>query len=240
MVVHVGGHGPVSVLWVDDEPRICEAAVRVLKPRFVVEAYTDPDAFMIEARARRHQLVVIDWNLRTCEGTDLCATLRSEGDVRPIALLSGKLATEHAKELAVQCGASKFIEKTAFETWAPQLEALLALPPGRTASGNISRRTPLELDGNVLKVRSYAATMRAKELAILEILLEDPIGEHSREEIARRVWGRHGEPETTLVDSVISSIRKKLGAARDLIERGPHGWRIQLVLDEKMREKKLK
>jgi DNA-binding response OmpR family regulator len=225
----------IPVLWVDDELRICTTAVRVLgKHGFAVEAHTDPEEFMRAARSRLHRILVADWNLRTCEGSALLSKLRLEGDKRLMALLSGKLATDHAREIAKECGADDFIEKTAIETWAPSLEAMLRLPATRRVSGVVR----VELDGNVLKVWNYAAKLGAKERAVVEFLLEDPNRERSLEEIALRVWGRHGEPETTLVESTISRIREKLGAERDLIERGAIGWRIRAYV--KMDVKNLK
>jgi len=139
-------------------------------------------------------------------------------------LVSAKLAAKHARELVAQCGANEFFEKPDVMTWAPRLKAMLRLPPYRSVSG-VGR---IQLDGNRIRIRDYAATLRGKERTLVEFLLEDPDRERSLEEIALRVWGRHSEPQTTLVESTISRIREKLGEERDLIERGPVGWRIRV------------
>jgi two-component system OmpR family response regulator len=211
----------VSILLIDDEPRICTCVARAMSAHgFEVESHSTPDAFMTAARARTHRALLIDWNLRTEEGTRLCRGLRLNGDERPIALTSGKLDTAHARRLAEECGADAYFAKPAIETWPTQLRDVLDRAEPR------ARLPSLILAGDVVIVPDYAAPLSPTEQKVVAFLLSEPGRQRGRLEIARHVWGLHSEPHTTLVDTVISRIRKRLGSEAHRIERTEEGWRV--------------
>lgn len=136
------GAGPASLLLLDDETAVCRALVRLLGVRGIqTKGCSSPDEFMILARTGKHRALLVDWNLRDREGTDLIAQLRSEGESRPIGLMSGNVTPSHGRELAEEAGADVFIAKVIdTSTFVEEVQALLvaivpaiqwALAPGR-------------------------------------------------------------------------------------------------------------
>jgi DNA-binding response OmpR family regulator len=218
----------LRVLLIDDEPAIGRAVARALKGYDIaVEVHSDVDDFLKSARARTHRALLIDWNLRSCEGTELCATLRGEGDTRPIALVSGKLDVDHARDLARSAGADRYIEKaTRASELARQIKNLARRrkrPPTvyKCVVGTIELRP-----GKII-VHDYTASPRPLEYQLLQYLLDHPGQVLSRERLAHGVWQKR-IPTSTMVESAISRLRKLLGTAADLIETVPGGYRIRM------------
>lgn len=104
----------ISLLLVDDELPVRRATARHLRTRGIaVDAYGTPEDFMSAARKRVQDMLLLDWNLVSCEGSTLCRSLRFEGDPRPMVLWSGKMSQAHGREIALRAGANDFIQKGA-------------------------------------------------------------------------------------------------------------------------------
>lgn len=134
--------GTASLLLLDDEEAVCRALVRLLRARGIqAKGCSSPDEFMALARTGKHRALLLDWNLRDREGTDLIAQLRSEGESRPIGLMSGNVTPSHGRELAEEAGADVFIPKLVDTSkFVEEVQGLLAaivptiqraLTPGR-------------------------------------------------------------------------------------------------------------
>jgi DNA-binding response OmpR family regulator len=213
---------------IDDEPAIGRSVARSLKPFDIdVDATSEVADFLKAARTRLHRALLIDWNLRSCEGTELCATLRGEGDMRPIALVSGKLDVDHARELARSAGADRFIEKPTPATDLARQITNLARRRKRPPTVYKTLVGTIELRPGKIIVHDYTASPRPLEYQLLQYLLEHPGQVLSREQLAHGVWQKR-IPTSTMVESAISRLRKLLGTAADLIETVPGGYRIRM------------
>lgn len=240
---------PTRVLLLDDEASISRAAALALRSYGIdLDSCEEVDHFIHLASTRRHRALIIDWNLRTCEGTDICARLRRDGEERPIAILSGKLDADHGREMAQATGADCYIAKpSAAEDLAHEIWLLLdsrssakqhtaqvraALPHGHRFQCLVRK------DGSTLTIglcedrvviSDYIVRLRPKELELLEVLLRRSGQVVSKDELARLVWGVRSAPTTSIVETSMSRLRTALGNAGGIIETVRGGYRISVA-----------
>jgi DNA-binding response OmpR family regulator len=176
------------VLLLDDEAAVGRAVTTATHPvGITVDAVQEVQVFFEAVERKEHDVLIIDWNLRVCEGTEICERLRSQNETRPIALLSGKLDSEHARELALAAGADGYIEKPLnLASLVAEIEALLRTSQTqmRTTKRTVFRCTPfadgrqvtvqLAYDRVKVTVANEVLRLRPKEFELLQALLERP------------------------------------------------------------------
>jgi two-component system response regulator RegX3 len=223
----------LRILVVEDEPAIRRGLLDV----FVHQGFEATGAANGEEGLRAglsgtHELVVLDLMLPGISGFDVCERLRAEHPRLPILLLTARGAEEDILR-GFRVGADDYVTKPfslaellarvnallrragerALETIAPFRVGALAIEPARL----------IALDGDT------EIELTRREVELLALLAEERGRIVSRRTLLREVWRfEHAEQlETRTVDMHVAKLRKKLGAARDLIEtvRG-EGYRL--------------
>ena len=79
-------------------------------------------------------------------------------------------------------------------------------------------RSDVSLDGRLHQVRLGGAevSLSPTEFRLLQVLMESPGVVQGKELLLRRVWGLDNPAETTVVETYISYLRRKIGAGLDL------------------------
>lgn len=212
-------------------------------PSFVLEGHATLDSFLDAAREQRHDVLLLDWNLRAGLGTRACALLREEGETRPIVITSGCLETEFARDEAREAGASEFIDKTSsVEEWRLRLARLASCAPYRSRS-RVSGVHKLDVQGHTASVElrdgaailhAYRVALRPLEFDLLEHLLERIGTVVSSASLIAAIWK---EPlaqtaegvaaQKARVATTMNRLRRSLGASADMIETTRGGYRIR-------------
>ena len=236
-----------SLLLLDDDQAVCDALTRLLVHHGIdVEGCTTPDAFMALAQARNHRALLVDWNLKVCEGTTLIEKLRNEAELRQMGLMSAKVTTAHGEQLALEAGADAYIDKTFDKPFVAAVLSLLegtsiaAPAPSRRgqpvrSSGTALRAqrtgfsTTIELRGDLVLLHDCPVELRSKEQAVLRCLIENAGSIVSKETLAREVWGLTATQATTLIKTTMYRLRERLGSAGSLIEHGNDGYVIRVA-----------
>lgn len=231
------------MLLLDDDAPFRAALERVLRNRgLVVEAHASLESFLNAVRAHRHDVLLIDWNLWTILGTDVCSDLRAEGETRPIVLISGAIELELGRRQAEGAGASDFIQKTASaDEWQLRIIQLVRGPANRapTRSG-VHRLDPgvhaasLELrDGDVV-FGAYRVTVRPQEYRLLEHLLAHAGTVVSSDALIVALWSEPvaRSPEAVAlqrarVTTTMNRLRDALGASSGVVETVRGGYRVR-------------
>ena len=232
----------LRILLIDDEPLIGEALRRAVSPHgILLDAFTDLGLFLAAARTGEHAALVLDWNLRAAEGTALCLQLRRHGELRPIALLSGKLDADHARELAREAQADAFIPKPiSAGDLVRALHSLAQLPKrAPLASGEYSLSSGanvtsfgLRPDTRHVVLRDHHIRLRATEFAIFRFLVARRGKDVSNEELIAQVLelplprtldAKQGQLH--LLHVHISRLRGKLGDV-EIVRTVAGGYRI--------------
>src|SRR3990170_3299389 len=158
-------------------------------------------------------LIVIDVNTPQLDGIDLCRNLRGESVV-PILLLTPRNNEAHILEV-YQAGVDECVPKpispalfiakvTAWlrRTWMMPAEALDTVKVSDLSLEPASRRV-VTAAGESIKLTNL-------EFRLLHLLMSHPGWVFESEEIIQRVWGLHGNGNSTLLKNVVYRLRRKI------------------------------
>ena len=205
-----------KILIVEDE----RAIVEILKFNLRKEGYAvleamDGEAGLTLARIEDPDLILLDLMLPKMDGFSVCKTLRSEGHLMPILMLTAR-EEEEDKVSGLEAGADDYITKPF------SMRELLA-----RVKANIRRRsldqTPqsaqavlqagdLTVDTvkyQVLK-NGVALELTQKEFDLLQLLVSEPGRVFTREELMVQVWNYDYFGDMRTVDVTVRRLREKI------------------------------
>ncbi|MGW6919445.1 response regulator transcription factor [Kitasatospora sp. NPDC054939] len=178
-------------------------------------------------RLQNADLVLLTLNLPDIDGLEICRAVRAAGDTPLIALADGD--GEVDRILALQSGADDSVRRSCgTRELIARIEAVLRRTrPHPAAPPSISRR-PLHIDGRTRVVRMHERPVKvtAKEFELLYLLAANPETVLSRKELMARVWDCDWLDSSRTLDTHVSSLRAKLGAASWIITVRGVGYRF--------------
>lgn len=222
----------LRILVVEDEPAIRRGLLDV----FVHHGFEASGAATGEEGLRvglsgGHDLVVLDLMLPGISGFDVCERLRTEHPRLPILMLTARGAEEDILR-GFRVGADDYVTKPfSLAELLARVKALLRRAGERTEEIAPFRVGALAIEPARLVARDGddEIELTRREVELLALLAEERGRIVSRRTLLREVWRfEHADQlETRTVDMHVAKLRKKLGAARDLIEtvRG-EGYRL--------------
>ena len=214
----------LRVLVVEDEPSLRGALLDALASRgFEVAGAEDGEEGLRAGRDGPVDLVILDVMLPRRSGFDVCEALRAARPRLPILLLTARGAEEDVLR-GFRAGADDYVTKPfSLAQLGARLDALLrragplAGPPRAPFAFGPWRVDPEALAAECGGLRVELSRREADLLAFFARERGRIVG---RRALLRDVWGlEHADRiETRTVDMHVAKLRKKLGAARDLIE----------------------
>jgi two-component system response regulator MprA len=203
----------VNILVVDDDPAVSSSLSRALRLEgYAVAVVADgPPALQVVA-ADRPDAVVLDLQLPTLDGIEVCRRLRAAGDDTPILMLTARDAIGDRVE-GLDAGADDYLVKPfALAELLARLRALLRRRPD-DAPGSLTF-ADLELDPATREGRRGDRTfpLTRIEFDLLELLLRHPRQVLTRETILDRVWGYTFDSGTNSLAVYIGYLRRKTEA----------------------------
>ncbi len=161
-----------------------------------------------------YDIILLDILLPNKTGLEVCAELRSKGVETPIIMLTALDAIPD-RIAGLHHGADDYLVKPyAFEELIARMDAVMRRQP----KNRVDRKSNILEYGDIIFNRETITITRkgqvlaftAKEVGILELLLERPGAVVSREHILDKVWGIATDPLTNIVDVYIGKVRRKL------------------------------
>lgn len=242
---------PKKIVLIDSEAEVGKLLGGQLRESgFHVITARDGAAGLGLVKERLPSLVVLDLNLPTISGLDVCRQLQADLSTRhiPIIILTA-LATEKHRILGFELGADDYVTKP-FSVREVILRIKKSLE--RSASHpEPSRKQKMTLGDLVLDPIRHEVTIQNKvvhltpiEFRLLEVLMQRPGRAFGRGTFLEVVWAQHSNTDTRTVDSHIRRLRGKLGAAGSAIETiVGYGYRlnenVSSPVQEEMRQLKL-
>lgn len=236
----------MNVLLIEDEARVAEFLERGLRAEnHNVTAVRSGVAGLDLARSGEFDVIILDLMLPDIHGFDVCQQLRYSSVLTPVLMLT---AIDHLDDRikGLRLGADDYMTKPFdFEELLARLEALVRRANNFRSDQGYLQVSDLVFERDTLRVLRgpHVISLSAKELALLELLMNSPGKVFSRTRILNSVWGYTKDPLTNIVDVYVARLRKKIDMDEfePLIEtvRG-HGYRIRdLSLERKSDEQQM-
>lgn len=214
-------HGPARdweqdlsqrILIVEDDASAAEFIANGLRQEghSVERVSTGPDALYLATR-ERFDAIVLDRNLPHLDGLSVLRSLRAAQVDSAVVILS---ALAHADERVngLKAGADDYLAKPfSLSELIIRLEILSRRRSTKTAE-TILRCGDLELDLLARRVRRGDQTINLlpKEFQILEYLMRNQGRVVTRSALLEHIWDYRFDPHTSLIDTHISRLRKKI------------------------------
>ena len=222
-----------TVLVIEDEKSIAEVITYNLrKEGFEVTWERDGRDGLITAQSSIPDLVVLDLMLPGIDGLQICRQLRSDSRTKDIRILMVTARTEETDEIVgFNMGADDYVTKP-FKI-RPLMHRIRALL--RRNDNPIEGKDAVALHGIEIDRTHHTASANGEDLdltptefRILWTLSCNPGRPFSRHELMDSARGDDANALERTIDVHVRSLRKKLGAAADLVQtvRGV-GYRFQ-------------
>jgi two-component system response regulator RegX3 len=215
------------ILLADDEPDILEPIRYSLSQQgFEVTCVADGDSAISEARSGAYDLLICDVLMPGTLGTDVCRTLRAEGDL-PIILLTARDA-ELDRVLGLELGADDYVTKPfSSAELVSRVRALLRRRELDRAGSSGTTRTSgglrINFTRHSVEVDGRSVSLTASEFNLLDLLTGEPERVFTRGQIMEHLWQTPHVGDPRACDAHVSNLRRK-------IERDPkHPTRIVTV-----------
>ena len=202
-----------SILVVDDEAGVRDLLCDALRiAGYEPEAAGDGAEAVKLWKSREFDLCIVDINMPTMDGFEFIETLRGQGSATPVLLLSARdSATDVARGLRI--GADDYVRKPfSLEELLLRVAAIL-----RRTSTNVDEDLAyqcgpltMNVDRHEVTYDTEAIEMSATEFRLLEILMARKNRLLTREQLLNEVWDIDFHSETSVLDTYISYLRKKI------------------------------
>jgi DNA-binding response OmpR family regulator len=202
------------ILFVEDDPEMSIFVQDWLESeKFRVEHTADgADAWQI-MEMTSFDLIILDWELPSIHGVELCRKFRAKGGTTPVLMLTGKGHLDD-KVSALDVGADDYLTKPFhLAELSARLRALLRR--GNVAAENKLIAGDIEIDRvkHEVKVRGAVVKLFPRDYDLLEFLMTNANTVYSADSLLMHVWNMDGDANETAVRSCIKNLRKKICAS---------------------------
>ena len=202
--------GPILV--VDDDPAICDTVEDALHlaGHSTIRA-TNGDAALEIIRRENVALVVLDVNMPKVGGFDVLRRLRALKDQTPVILLTAR-DDRHDVIEGFRVGADDYVTKPfGLEELLLRIAAVLRRSTTTTSDVLHCGALRIDRDRHLVTMDESPIELSPTEFRLLDYLLENQGRVMSREQILDAVWGINFDSSTTVVETFVSYLRRKLG-----------------------------
>ncbi len=202
----------MRALLVEDDATIAEFVGRGLREAgFAVDHEADGEAGLAAALRQPYDVAVVDLMLPRRDGLSLIEELRRRKVMTPVLILSARRSVDD-RVRGLQAGGDDYLTKPfAFAELLARVQALLR------RSTRVAEPTTLTVQDLTLDLLSRRVTragqpldLRPREFALLEYLMRNAGRVVSKTMILSHVWEYNFDPQTNIVDVVISRLRDKI------------------------------
>jgi len=201
------------IMIIDDEAGVRELLADALKlAGFETIAAADAMVAQTMLRTIKPDLLIVDINMPLMDGFEFIERIRGNGDNTPALMLSARGDRADITR-GLTLGADDYVTKPfGLEELVLRVRAILRRSQFTEAVPTILSCGPITLDEESHKVtfNSELVDLSPTEFRLLHVLLESKGRVLSKSLLLNEVWGINFETETTVVDTYISYLRKKL------------------------------
>jgi two-component system, OmpR family, response regulator len=202
----------MRALVVEDDATIADFVARGLREAgFAVDCATDGDAGLDLAVREPYDVAIVDVMLPKRDGLSLIDALRKRSVATPVLILSARRSVDD-RVRGLQAGGDDYLTKPF--AFAELLARVQALVRRATRTAEPTTLTVADLVVDLLSRRvtrgGTAIDLRPREFALLEYLMRNPGHVVSKTMILSHVWDYNFDPQTNIVDVLVSRLREKI------------------------------
>jgi len=202
----------VRALIIEDDQTIADFVARGLRESgFAVDRMPDGEAGLAAALQQPYDVAIVDLMLPKREGLSVIDELRRRGKSIPVLILSARRSVDD-RVRGLQAGGDDYLTKPfAFSELLARVQALVRRA-SRTPEQTVLTAGDLSLDLLTRKVTRAGVSidLRPREFALLEYLLRNAGRVVSKTMILSHVWEYNFDPQTNIVDVLVSRLRDKI------------------------------
>jgi two-component system OmpR family response regulator len=202
----------MRALVVEDDAAIAEFVARGLhEAGFAVDRAADGDDGLAAASRAPYDVAIVDLMLPKRDGLALIEQLRRQGIATPVLILSARRSVDD-RVTGLQAGGDDYLTKPfAFAELLARVQALVRRATRAPEPTALSFQD-LTLDLLTRRVARAGAAieLRPREFALLEYLMRHPGKVISKTMILSHVWAYNFDPQTNIVDVLVSRLREKI------------------------------
>jgi DNA-binding response OmpR family regulator len=202
----------VRALIVEDDRAIAEFVGRGLREAgFAVDQAPDGQTGLELALSEPYDVAIVDLMLPQRDGLSLIDELRRRGRATPVLILSARRTVDD-RVRGLQSGGDDYLTKPfAFAELLARIQALVrratrAPEPTTLTIGDLT----LDLLSRRVTRGATPIELRPREFALLEYLMRNPGKVVSKTMILSHVWDYTFDPQTNVVDVLVSRLREKI------------------------------
>jgi two-component system OmpR family response regulator len=210
----------MRVLVVEDDQKIASFIVRGLKQAsYSVDHASDGEAALAIAQSTDYDAAVVDIMLPKLDGISLVKRLRAERSVVPVLFLSARTSVDD-RVRGLQSGGDDYMTKPfAFSELLARVQALIrrasqSPEATRLAAGDVA----LDLVTREVTRAGEKVELQPREFSLLAFFLRHAGRPVSKTMILEHVWDYSFDPQTNVVDVVVSRLRAKVDPEHERIE----------------------
>ena len=213
-------------LLIEDDEKIGRFVLQGLRQEsHVVDWSRDGEEGLQRALDGRFDAAIVDVMLPGRDGLAIVRELRARKKALPVIILSARSDVDD-RVAGLSAGADDYLTKPfSFAELTARLHALVRRATGATDLATQLTCEDLTLDLETRKVRRGDATieLHAREFTLLAYLMRNAGRVLSKTMILEHVWGYSFDPQTNVVDVLVSRLRRKID--RDHPEKLVHTLR---------------
>lgn len=204
-----------KILIIEDDQRIAQNIGKgLIEKGFEIEIAYDGFIGTKLFNNNSFDLIILDINLPSMNGYEVCKTIRQKDPNIPILMLTALGETED-KIQGFGVGADDYIVKPFdFRELLARINVFLkrSQPESEDRTITTLRIADLELNTEAKSVlrSGHSIDLTPKELALLEYLIRNQGRIISKSEISEKVWDQNAEGSTNVVEVYINFLRKKI------------------------------
>ncbi|MEY4973098.1 MAG: hypothetical protein RL399_1055 [Actinomycetota bacterium] len=201
------------IMIIDDEAGVRELLSDALKlAGFETVGAADAMVAQTLLRTVKPDLLIVDINMPMMDGFEFIERIRGNGDNTPALMLSARGDRADITR-GLTLGADDYVTKPfGLEELVLRVRAILRRSQFTETTPTVLSVGPITLDEESHKVtfNDEVVELSPTEFRLLHVLLESKGRVLSKSFLLEEVWGINFETETTVVDTYISYLRKKL------------------------------
>jgi two-component system OmpR family response regulator len=202
-----------KVLVIDDEPGVRELISEALSLSEIsaVQAADGLEALSF-LRRERFDLLILDINMPKLDGLALLEKLRNEGMSVPVLMLSARADKADINQ-GLRTGADDYLTKPfSIEELVLRVKAIMRSSKGEVAEVKVLTCGPISMDFSKYSVKfnDQLVDLSPTEFKLLEQLILNRGNVVTKETLLSEVWEIDFKSSSTVVDTYISYLRKKL------------------------------